>query len=800
MQTNNSPSESSSTSGSLPLTWDVPSNPVSAQPQSLADLVQASLSDSQKAAVEATPEGGTNPGTTNAIGATGGSMPPKKPKKSLSPADAFRALAFLTLSITIFASVVLGYVVFHPEDAWFFNSLGIDPENIAQVLKQLISATFSITTLTLSIIAIICLYKFLSFKNPEQKKQKLLYGVGTMIVFILLFGVVAAWAALFRQIGDVDFANPNGGIILYDNDKYLDVVAQKLPNKRSAIIDTNLILVGPVTIKYDIKANAKKIAQTLDIQSFEIDFDNGDAKWRKTGPDPRNNETLIATYTRSDTTYKPRGIYTWIDKITRQPRTIEMILPTFTINKVVKVEFKQNIASLNAEDFLQQGDIEWYRDGKKIQGGARLTTPIEAADYGVCLAVNVNNKYPFAGRAFYNAPCNKFIVIPGKDRAPITWELVIQPSEKGWLAYDLKVQDPKTKKWGEIQTYEWLIDGVKKWNGKEFTYTFNQYGDYEIGLRMVDGNNESVTLTQALNIKQPRVLRSGNNSQSLLDLRRASDDGSIQPNLLPFNYNRELGASVIRGITAGTRLSYNAEEVRIDGLPGESVTLKDVEVYFDDQRVTNGISWEFLIPQSAKYNIYFKYLIETNRWDKDVVVQKIIIESSAQAMNPIMELHVSSDFAPVTLTVDASASNVRSGRIAKYLFDFGENKPPVDESKAVQTYIYDRPGEYSVVLTIVKDDGTKASIKRTVIVNTPPKTLSISRSLSSAQPDQSIDFSLNTVSNNIASYYWEFGDDISSQEESPSHSYNKAGEYNILLRVRYVDGTTATASTNVKIE
>lgn len=105
-----------------------------------------------------------------------------------------------------------------------------------------------------------------------------------------------------------------------------------------------------------------------------------------------------------------------------------------------------------------------------------------------------------------------------------------------------------------------------------------------------------------------------------------------------------------------------------------------------------------------------------------------------------------------------------------------------------------------MVLTIVKGDGTKASIKRTIIVNNPPKVLSISRSLSSAQPDQSIDFSLDTVSNNIASYYWEFGDDTTSQEEAPSHSYNKTGEYNILLRVRYVDGTTATASTNVKIE
>jgi fructose-specific phosphotransferase system IIC component len=78
--------------------------------------------------------------------------------------------------------------------------------------------------LTLSVIAIIYLYKFLSFKNPEQKKQKLLYGVGTMVVFVLLFGVLAAWATLFRQIGDVDFSNPNGGIILYDNDKYLDAV------------------------------------------------------------------------------------------------------------------------------------------------------------------------------------------------------------------------------------------------------------------------------------------------------------------------------------------------------------------------------------------------------------------------------------------------------------------------------------------------------------------------------------------------------------------------------------------------
>lgn len=472
-----------------------------------------------------------------------------------------------------------------------------------------------------------------------------------------------------------------------------------------------------------------------------------------------------------------------------------MTLPTFKIEKVVDAQMKQEVMSLNADTLRSQGDITWSRDGVKIGDGAKYTATIENTDYSICLAVIDDGKYPFAGGA-----CSKLIIIPGKDRAPITWELIIQPSEKWGLAYDLKVQDPKTKKWGEILVYEWLIDGIKKWEGKEYTYTFNQYGDYEISLRMVDGNDESITLSQTLNIKQPRMLRAGNNSQSLLDLRRASDDGSIQPNLLPFTKDPTSWASIIRGISAGTRLTYNAEEVRIDGLPGESITIEDVEVYFDDQRITSGIKSEFIIPQATKYNIYFKYLIKTNRWEKDTVTQRIIIESSAQSMNPVMEVSTSNNFAPVTLTVDASASSVRSGRIEKYLFDFGEWKPPVDESKAVQTYIYDRPGTYTLVLSIVKDNGEKASIQRVVFVNNPPKTLSISRSLSSAQPDQNIDFSLSTTPNNIASYYWEFGDDTSSQEEAPSHSYNKTWEYNVLLRVRYVDGTTATTSTNVKIE
>lgn len=197
---------------------------------------------------------------------------------------------------------------------------------------------------------------------------------------------------------------------------------------------------------------------------------------------------------------------------------------------------------------------------------------------------------------------------------------------------------------------------------------------YSVALRMTDAAGESVTLKKDLDIKEPRTLVSGTNASTRLDLRRKSEDGSIQENLLLFSEDRDLGASVIRGIAAGTTLEYNAEEVRANGRAGESMTLEDVEVYFDDKRITSGIESSFIIPQKDKYNIYFRYTFITNRGEKDILTQKVIIESNEPAIDPRLSIETSGEYAPVTVKFDASASQVRSGQIAKFIYDFGEGK------------------------------------------------------------------------------------------------------------------------------
>ena len=131
---------------------------------------------------------------------------------------------------------------------------------------------------------------------------------------------------------------------------------------------------------------------------------------------------------------------------------------------------------------------------------------------------------------------------------------------------------------------------------------------------------------------------------------------------------------MLRAIPAGAVLEYNAEEIRANGRAGESLTLEDVEVYFDDKKVTGGIKGEFTIPQKDKYNVYFRYHFVTNRGEKDTLTQKVIIESSEPAIDPQLSIKLSGNYAPVTVTFDASASEVRSGNIAKFIYDFGEGR------------------------------------------------------------------------------------------------------------------------------
>lgn len=167
----------------------------------------------------------------------------------------------------IFFGAFLAYIVFNPGQATFFISFGINPGDIARLLKQLVSGIFGVVTFILSVVWIIYLFKAILTKK-EYKKKKTISIILALFFGIMLFSEITLWAFLVQKINATDYENPDGGVIVYDNEK---LVSERF--KDIAKMNNFDNLIGPLELKFDLKADANFVGKIIDIESYKIDFD-----------------------------------------------------------------------------------------------------------------------------------------------------------------------------------------------------------------------------------------------------------------------------------------------------------------------------------------------------------------------------------------------------------------------------------------------------------------------------------------------------------------------------------------------
>ncbi|MFZ4461417.1 MAG: PKD domain-containing protein [Patescibacteria group bacterium] len=101
----------------------------------------------------------------------------------------------------------------------------------------------------------------------------------------------------------------------------------------------------------------------------------------------------------------------------------------------------------------------------------------------------------------------------------------------------------------------------------------------------------------------------------------------------------------------------------------------------------------------------------------------------------------------------------------------------------------------------MKDDGSKASTSRKIIIKEVPKKLTVHSSLSSGKAGMSIDFDSFGSVGQIDKYEWDFGDGTTtSTEANPTHVFEKSGTYQVKLTVTYADGTVRTANLDMQVD
>ncbi|MFH1931027.1 MAG: PKD domain-containing protein [Pseudomonadota bacterium] len=135
-----------------------------------------------------------------------------------------------------------------------------------------------------------------------------------------------------------------------------------------------------------------------------------------------------------------------------------------------------------------------------------------------------------------------------------------------------------------------------------------------------------------------------------------------------------------------------------------------------------------------------------------------------------------SGVAPLTVNF----SDTSTGDITDWLWDFGDNSNSTNQNPI---HIYSNPGTYTVSLTVTGPYGSDTETKADYIVvehGSPVANFTADNTIGVAP--LTINFT-DASAGDITSRLWDFGDNETSTEENPAHTYDNPGIYTVSLSV-----------------
>jgi len=712
---------------------------------------------------------------------------PKKAKEQMSAGILLKGILSMLFVAIIFFGSFLSYIVFNPGEAQFFVTVfGIDPNDIAILLKKLINGSFWVIILALSIVWIISLFRAI-WTPKEQKRKRMIAWLIAIGMWILLFAILTFWSYLFKIINTTNYSNPGGNIIVYDQNLFANPSTATL----SQIRDTSN-LIGPITLKFDISENASQIAKKnlIDITEYNINFDGAicnDGTANVRGSNPENEKWIICTF---DTIkpYNIRWTYTTKDRLWKIWEVAIAITPV-EIRWVLDIKEGENkdgkkIITLDAKKLEKLGNPRWMygTSGKELD---QPSISIEPTDTPTVLSLKL-----------FWADIDRIFIIQNKDTSLSSGniDIVFDTLNPLWV----KATVGNIGNESSVTKIEWSLDDgsvICKWASTACEYAFGAYGKRKIIATVIYADGQKIKIEKDVIIDEPILLsRHAIVRDSIGNIKNNED-----------TFDAALRAYVIKDIVPPDTLSFDARSVVTEN-PGYSID--SISWKMTDGKTTEEKKWDkvsFDISGTRRYTIEWIYTFRRNGDTGDDALIKtakdvVILDIENRFLTPKMNIDIPSDYVPVKITVDWSQSESENGEIKKFIYDFGDGKPPAT-GDAIQQYEYTTAWERDITLTIINSAGETATIKKKIVLKETPKTVWFTSSMSPGVVWTAVDFSAENTTGQVEDYIWTFGDNTPSDRGiSVSHVFSKAWSYQVTLTVIYADWTQKQTAKTFKVD
>ena len=247
--------------------------------------------------------------------------------------------------------------------------------------------------------------------------------------------------------------------------------------------------------------------------------------------------------------------------------------------------------------------------------------------------------------------------------------------------------------------------------------------------------------------------------------------------------------------------------VNASPVAGFTFTTTDLVASFTDTSTDDGTisswSWDFgdgntSTDQHPSHNYatagtYPVSLIVTDSGGAtDTTSQDVTVTSTAPNGDPV----ASFTFTNTDLTASFTDTSTDDGTISAWSWDFGDSNTSTEQNPS---HTYAAAGTYPVSLIVTDDLGATDTTSQDVAVTAPNGIPEASFTFTTT--DLTATFTdTSTDDGTIASWSWDFGDDSTSTEQNPSHTYATAGTYSVSLVVTDDLGATDSTSQDVNVE
>ncbi|MDD4250475.1 MAG: PGF-pre-PGF domain-containing protein, partial [Methanosarcina sp.] len=119
------------------------------------------------------------------------------------------------------------------------------------------------------------------------------------------------------------------------------------------------------------------------------------------------------------------------------------------------------------------------------------------------------------------------------------------------------------------------------------------------------------------------------------------------------------------------------------------------------------------------------------------------------------------------------------------LLDFGDGS---DSTTANVNHIYTTPGTYTANLTVQNDVSDDSMLKTITVIQPITPVASFTSDCTTGNAPLTVQFN-DTSTGSPTSWNWDFGDEGTSTEKNPPHTYLSAGYYTVNLTVKNSNGT-----------